>query len=81
MLIFLKGEPWDGFMNWLVTLAQSSVDHHRHSALTIISDLCHHLQEPFSGGNFAILSQLIQTGLAAPQLEVRVYIKPCLTVD
>lgn len=64
------GSNWEGFMNWLVTMAQSSVDHHRQSALVIISDLSHHLQEPFSGNNFGVLFNLIQSSLASPQIEV-----------
>lgn len=66
----LVGENWEGFMSWLVTMAQSAVDHQRQSALIIISDLSHHLQEPFSGNNFGVLLQLIQTSLASPQIEV-----------
>lgn len=57
-------------MNWLITMAQSQVDHHRQSALAIISDIAHHLQAPFSGNNFSVLHQLIQTSLSSPVLEV-----------
>lgn len=70
LTFFCLAQPWEGFINWLVTMAQSPEDHHRQSALTIISDLSHHLQEPFSGPNFGVLLQLIQTGLASSQLDV-----------
>eukprot|EP01127_Copromyxa_protea_P013418 TRINITY_DN361_c0_g1_i1.p1 TRINITY_DN361_c0_g1~~TRINITY_DN361_c0_g1_i1.p1 ORF type:complete len:1095 (-),score=333.86 TRINITY_DN361_c0_g1_i1:67-3351(-) len=70
--LFDDGQQWEGFVQWLVALAQSTVDHQRQSALSIISDLCHHLQEPFSGPNFAVLGQLIQSSLASPQLDIKI---------
>lgn len=57
-------------------MAQSGVDHQKQSALTIISDLAQYLQEPFSGNNFGVLHQLIQTGLTSSQLDVS-YFSTC----
>jgi len=70
--LFEDKQNWEGFMNWLLSLAQSTVSHHRHSALSIISDLCHHLSEAFSGQNFTILQQLIHASLGAQELDVKV---------
>jgi len=70
--LFEDKENWDGFLEWLMQLAQAPAVQHRHSALSIIADLSQHLTAAFSGNNFGILRQLVHSGLSDQELEIKV---------